>query len=38
MRWAGHVVHIEKRRGAYLILMENMIEGAHLEDPSLMGE
>jgi hypothetical protein len=32
MRWAGHVASIAERRNAYIIWLENLKEGDHLED------
>jgi hypothetical protein len=37
LRWAGHVSHMGVRRGAYRILMGNLMEGDHLEDPNVDG-
>jgi hypothetical protein len=37
LRWAGHVAHVRERRGAYIILVGDMREGDHLEDPGLEG-
>ena len=37
MRWAGHVAHMGKRRGAYRILVGDLRKGDHLEDPGLDG-
>jgi len=37
MRWAGHVAHMGKRRGAYRIWWGDLMEGDHLEDPGIDG-
>ena len=35
MRWAGHVAHMRERRGVYRVLVGNLRERDHLEDPGL---
>jgi hypothetical protein len=37
MRWAGHVARLGKRRGVYRVLMGNLRERVHLEDPGVDG-
>jgi hypothetical protein len=32
MKWAGHIVHMGERRGAYRVLMGNLRERDHFED------
>ena len=35
MRWGGHVARRGKTRGAYRVLVENLMEGDQLEDPGV---
>ena len=35
MRWVGHVVRMDESRGAYRVLLGNLRERDHVEDPSL---
>jgi hypothetical protein len=37
MRWAGHVARVGKRRDLYRVLVGNLRERDHLEDPGLDG-
>jgi hypothetical protein len=37
MRWAGHVARMEERRGVYRVLVGNLREIDHLEDPGVDG-
>ena len=37
MRWAGHVAHMRKRRGVYRVLVGNLRERDHFEDPRIDG-
>jgi len=37
MRWAGNVARIGKRRGVYRVLVGNLRERDHFEDPCLDG-
>ena len=37
VRWAGHVVHMGDRRGAYRVWCGNVRERDHLEDLSIGG-
>jgi hypothetical protein len=37
MRWARHVARMGEGRGAYRILVRNLREGDHLEDPGVDG-
>jgi hypothetical protein len=37
MRWAGHVAHMEDRRGTYRVLVGRLRERGHLEDPGIDG-
>jgi len=37
MRWAGHVGGMGERRGVYRVLVGNLRERNHLEDPGLDG-
>jgi len=37
MRWAGHVARIGARRGVYRVLVGNLRERNHLEDPGVDG-
>jgi len=37
MRWAGHVARMEDRRGVYSILVGNLRERGHLENPVVVG-
>jgi len=37
MRWAGHVVHVGKRRDKYRILVGRPEGRRHLEDPGIDG-
>ena len=37
MRWAGHVAHMEQRRGAYRVLVGNLREIDNLENPGIDG-
>ena len=37
LRWAGHIARVEERRGACMVLVENLREGDHLEDPGVCG-
>jgi hypothetical protein len=38
IRWAGHVAHMEEGRGAYRIMVGDLREGDHLEDPGVDGD
>jgi hypothetical protein len=35
MRWVGHVARMDESRGAYMVLVGNLRERDHLEDPSI---
>ena len=35
LRWAGHVARMEQRRDKYKVLVGNLSEGDHLEDPGV---
>jgi hypothetical protein len=37
MRWAGHVMRMEKRRGIYRVLVGKPEGKDHLEDPDIDG-
>jgi len=37
MRWEGHVARMGEGRGAYRVLMENLGERGHVEDPGVSG-
>jgi hypothetical protein len=37
LRWAGHVACMGERRGSYSVLVGNLREGDHLEDPGIDG-
>jgi hypothetical protein len=37
MRWAGHIARVGEGRGAYRILVGDLKEGDHLEDPDIDG-
>jgi hypothetical protein len=37
IRWAGHVARVVDARGAYKILVGDLKEGDHLEDPVVDG-
>jgi hypothetical protein len=37
MRWAWHVARIREERGIYRVLVGNLRESDHLEDPGLDG-
>jgi hypothetical protein len=37
MRWAGHVARVDERRDLYWVLVGNLRERDHLEDPGLDG-
>jgi hypothetical protein len=37
MRWAGHVARMGEGRGAYRVLVGDLREGNHLEDPGVDG-
>ena len=37
MSWAGHVVHMGERRGAYRVLVGDLKEIDHLGDPNIDG-
>ena len=37
MRWAGHVACMEDRRGAYMVLVQDLRERSHLEDLGIDG-
>ena len=37
MGWAGHVARMEERRGVYWVLVGNLRERDHLEDPGVDG-
>ena len=37
IRWAGHVERMGKRRGAYRVLLGNLSDREHLEDPGVDG-
>ena len=35
IRWLGHVAHMGERKGAYRVLMGNLRERVHFEDPGI---
>ena len=35
MRWAGHVAHMGERRGIYRVLVGNLRERDHFDDPGV---
>jgi len=37
MRWAGHIVRVGERIGVYRVLVGNLKERDHLEDPGIDG-
>jgi hypothetical protein len=37
MRWVGHVAHMGDRRGAYRVLVGDLMERDHLEDLGIDG-
>jgi hypothetical protein len=37
MRWVGHVAHMGERKGVYGVLVGNLRERDHLDDPGLEG-
>ena len=37
MRWTGHVARMGERRGVYRVLVGNLRERFHLQDPSVDG-
>jgi hypothetical protein len=37
MRWTGHVAYMGERRGVYSVLVRNLKERDHLENPDILG-